>query len=268
MLFSPAAPTRAAAADGGEAARQALAAAISRLLRRLVDNLEAKSRSYRGEPALSALFMMNNVHYVQWSVEGSPAEGLLGREWLEKHKDQVEDWGAKYQEVTWGPVLALLQVEPPSDVGRLKQHLKETFSSFNAAVERVYVAQSAWTIPDAALRDAVRRVVKGDLLPPYQDFLRRYAEVNFSATPAKYIKYTAGDVQAIVDDDLFEAKVGRGHWGEAACLCRARLLFAPLLAGSDNPSLDLKLLLPSPHRPQFLPSTKLDLKQQKMAAIM
>ena len=31
--------------------------------------------------------------------------------------------------------------------------------------------------------------------------------MQFSATPAKYIKYTASDITAIVDDDLFETKV-------------------------------------------------------------
>jgi len=42
--------------------------------------------------------------------------------------------------------------------------------------------------------------------PPLQP-LARYAEVNFTSTPAKYIKYTASDLEAIVDDDLFQGKV-------------------------------------------------------------
>lgn len=257
----------------------ALSAAVARLLMRLLDNLESKSRSYKGEPALAALFMMNNVHYVQWSVEGSTAEVLLGRGWLERHKDLVEDWGARYHDITWGPLLALLKVtwgqllgmveshaswymddkhgifqpcmqacmnnsiwlcwlsqlqacnshidihrhapvvytcdrqlcfhvhntatlvyiaeaalqqttqaacnpmpcpttlhmqnDAPTDVGRLKQYLKDTFSSFNAALERIYITQSSWTIPDAMLREAVKRVIKNDLLKPYQDFLRK-----------------------------------------------------------------------------------------------
>ncbi|KAI8467925.1 MAG: Cullin repeat-like-containing domain protein [Monoraphidium minutum] len=224
--------------SGSEAAAAAagssLSGAVSRLLARLLDNLEAKARGYRGEPALAALFMMNNVHYVQWSVEGGPADALLGREWLERHKDAVEDWGARYQDITWGPLLGLLQAsallcpeggaEVPPDSARLKQHLKDTFAAFNAALERVYATQSSWTIPDASLRDAVKRVLKGDVVPPYQDFLRRFADVQFSTAPAKYIKFTAGDIEAIIDDDLFSGKV--------------------------------------------LPSSRLDLKQQKMAAIM
>ena len=211
----------------------ALAPCVSDLLSKLLGNLEAKARGYR-DPALTALFLMNNVHYVQWSMEGGAAEHLLGRPWLERHKDLVEEWGARYQDITWGPLLALVQVcvagspldpgiadgvssrrdvwrhmhrrtggttphtpsahphvgaasmlhattlvclclqaEAPEDVTRLKQYLKDTFNAFNAAVERIYTTQSAWTIPDAALRDAVRRVIKSDVVPPYQDFLRR-----------------------------------------------------------------------------------------------
>lgn len=65
------------------------------------------------------------------------------------------------------------QAEPPSDVSRLKLVLKETFAAFNAAIERIYTHQSGWTIPDAMLRGAVKRVIKDDLLGTYQAFMRR-----------------------------------------------------------------------------------------------
>jgi hypothetical protein len=105
--------------DGAAAsARAALSGAVARLVTRLLENLEARARGYRGEPALAAVFMMNNVHYAQRTVEGSPAERLLGREWLERHKDGVEEWGARYHDITWGPVLALLQVGGRGREGR------------------------------------------------------------------------------------------------------------------------------------------------------
>jgi hypothetical protein len=95
--------------DGSSPARRALSAGIARLLMQLQDNLEAKSRAYKNE-AIAALFMMNNVHYVQWSVEGSAALGLLGVDWLERHKDVVEDWGARYHDITWMPIINMLKV--------------------------------------------------------------------------------------------------------------------------------------------------------------
>lgn len=58
-------------------------------------------------------------------------------------------------------------------MSRLKLVLKETFAAFNAAIERIYTHQSGWTIPDAMLRGAVKRVIKDDLLGTYQAFMRR-----------------------------------------------------------------------------------------------
>jgi len=45
-----------------------LATGVARMLMQLLDNLKIKARAYKNE-ALAALFMMNNVHYVQWTVE-------------------------------------------------------------------------------------------------------------------------------------------------------------------------------------------------------
>jgi exocyst complex protein 7 len=95
--------------DSSAAALRALSAGIARLLMQLQDNLESKSRAYKNE-AIAALFMMNNVHYVQWSVESSAALGLLGSDWLERHKDMVEDWGARYHDITWMPIINMLKV--------------------------------------------------------------------------------------------------------------------------------------------------------------
>ena len=84
-------------------ATSALSAGVARILMQLLDNLEVKSRAYKND-AIAALFLMNSVHYVQWSVENTPAAlQLLGEEWLERHKDAVEDWGAKYHDITWMP---------------------------------------------------------------------------------------------------------------------------------------------------------------------
>jgi hypothetical protein len=44
------------------------------------------------------------------------------------------------------------------------------------------------------------------LLPPTPTPHFRHADVQFTNNPAKYIKYSAGDVGSIIDDDLFETK--------------------------------------------------------------
>ena len=95
--------------DAEYLSKQHLSQCVATLLRKLIDNLDMKGRQYK-EQALSSLFMMNNVHYVQWSVENSGALGLLGQEWLERHKDLVEECGAKYHDLVWMPLVNMLQV--------------------------------------------------------------------------------------------------------------------------------------------------------------
>lgn len=104
--------------DSDSPAKRALSTGLARLLMQLLDNLEAKSRAYKNE-AIAALFMMNNVHYVQWSVENSAALGLLGVDWLERHKDMVEDWGARYHDITWMPIINMLKVGEQREVQAL-----------------------------------------------------------------------------------------------------------------------------------------------------
>lgn len=65
----------------------------------------------RPPQALAALFMMNNVHYMVKTVESSAELMLLGEEWLERHKDRVEEWGAAYQALSWGPLIEALTAD-------------------------------------------------------------------------------------------------------------------------------------------------------------
>ena len=47
-----------------------------------------QAKTYKNK-ALSALFLMNNVHYMVKAVENSTALAVIGEDWIEQHKDQV-----------------------------------------------------------------------------------------------------------------------------------------------------------------------------------
>ena len=47
-----------------------------------------QAKAYKNK-ALSALFLMNNVHYMVKAVENSTALAVIGEDWIEQHKDQV-----------------------------------------------------------------------------------------------------------------------------------------------------------------------------------
>lgn len=47
-----------------------------------------QAKAYKNK-ALSALFLMNNVHYMVKAVENSTVLAVIGEEWIEQHKEQV-----------------------------------------------------------------------------------------------------------------------------------------------------------------------------------
>ena len=47
-----------------------------------------QAKTYKNK-ALSALFLMNNVHYLVKAVESSPALAVIGEDWIEPHRDQA-----------------------------------------------------------------------------------------------------------------------------------------------------------------------------------
>ncbi|GIM12723.1 hypothetical protein Vretimale_15897 [Volvox reticuliferus] len=243
LLFSPGAGSVSSAGGGtNEAASAAASSSIMRILMRLLESLEAKARSYK-IPALGDLFLMNNVHYMVWTVEqaaaaekvaqrqlqqqqqqqqpskstGQEAEGIgesdggrakrrsgkrgtvksggttsdvdgdneptmaaeasgggvatglgvLGIAWVERHKDIVEHYGAAYHEKTWRPLISALEAVlvteedvEPSEPGRFKAWVKSKFAKLNNQLDTILKQQSAWTIPDAKLKAAVRNVIK------------------------------------------------------------------------------------------------------------
>ncbi|KAK9812710.1 hypothetical protein WJX72_002444 [[Myrmecia] bisecta] len=185
-------------------------ASITHLLDVLTGNLQAKAASYKNK-ALAALFLMNNVHYLVKTVEASEALVHLGEDWIERHKDQVEQYGEEYQTLSWRTLIQLVKEDSNLSGQQLtwnkeKASIKEKFKALNTAISALHESQSQWTIPDPLLRANMKDAIAQDFLPFYQEFLDRYKVVPFSKTPEKYIKYRVDDLQRMLQDDFFEMK--------------------------------------------------------------
>lgn len=218
---TPEPPSPGGGGDGGGSAMQrAMGVALMRVMMNLLDSLEAKSKSYRSD-ALANLFLMNNLHYMVWTVEKQPqALELLGKEWVERHKDFVEEYGAKYHNVVWLPLVKALKADNvpltarsrnpaeallSGDAGKLRAAVKERLKYFNQHFEAACSSQSQWTVPDRELREAVKRVIKTDLLPAYREFLSKYFSGELAVSTTKALRYAPEDVASIIDE-LFESK--------------------------------------------------------------
>lgn len=126
---------------------------------------------------------MNNVHYMVRAVEGSEALGIVGPDWLEAHRDLVEQAGEQYQALAWGPLLQLLA--EPGAAGRPpdKAAARARWRDVNAALALIHESQSAWTIPDVVLRANMKDAILEDVLPLYEARPRRRRV--FSQRPAR-----------------------------------------------------------------------------------
>ena len=124
---------------------------------------------------------MNNVHYMVRAVEGSEALGIVGPDWLEAHRDLVEQAGEQYQALAWGPLLQLLA--EPGAAGRPpdKAAARTRWRDVNAALALIHESQSAWTIPDVVLRANMKDAILEDVLPLYEARARRRRVFSHSA---------------------------------------------------------------------------------------
>jgi len=203
--------------NGGPSNSQ-LAAATMRIMSALQTNLDGKSKQYK-DPALTQLFLMNNIHYMVRSVRRSEAKDLLGDDWVQRHRRIVQQHANHYRRNAWGKILQCLTVQGLSSSGSgglgtdgntsssvSRALLKERFKAFNMQFEELHQRQTQWTVPDNELRESLRLAVAEVLLPAYRQFLKRFGSLlDNGKNPQKYIKYTAEDLDRMLGE-FFEGK--------------------------------------------------------------
>lgn len=182
-----------------------LANQISRLGQVLQANLEGKAKLYR-DPALTHLFLMNNIHYVVQKVKSSEVRALLGDIWVRRQAGMVRQAAASYQRAGWTKVLSCLRDEGLHNKSGLsssvsRQVLKDRFKNFNTIFDEVHRTQSQWVVLDPMLRDELRIFIADKVLPAYRAFLGRYGHyIETGRHPDKYIKYTVEDLEMAIGE--------------------------------------------------------------------
>lgn len=180
-----------------------LATQISRVAQVLQTNLEGKAKMYR-DPALSFLFLMNNIHYVVQKVKGSELRALLGDTWVRKQAGMVRQYAGSYQRNAWSKVVVLFREEGlhnHNKSGVSRQAIKDRFKNFNTTFDEVHRVQSQWVVLDPGLRDELRIFIADKVLPAYRAFLGRYGQhIETGRHPDKYIKYTVEDLEVAIGD--------------------------------------------------------------------
>ncbi|GMY25371.1 exocyst complex component EXO70A1 [Fagus crenata] len=205
--------------DSGDPESQ-LASVTTRIMQALQNNLDGKSKQYK-DPALTQLFLMNNIHYIVRSVRRSEAKDLLGDDWVQIHRRIVQQHANQYKRVSWAKILQCLTVQGSNSSGGpiggdgsgsqlSRAGVKDRFKTFNTQFEELHQRQSQWTVPDSELRESLRLAVAEILLPAYRSFLKRHGpQIESGKNPQKYIRYTAEDLDHMLNE-FFEGKT----WSE------------------------------------------------------
>ncbi|XP_068316139.1 exocyst complex component EXO70A1-like [Pyrus communis] len=199
--------------DEGEPESQ-LSKVTTRIMQALQNNLDGKSKQYK-DPALTQLFLMNNIHYIVRSVRRSEAKDLLGDDWVQVHRRIVQQHANQYKRVSWAKILQCLTVQGGNPSGGDSSSLsramvKDRFKTFNTQFEELHQKQSQWTVPDSELRESLRLAVAEILLPAYRSFIKRFGPmVENGKNPGKYIKPRPENIESMLNE-FFESKT----WGE------------------------------------------------------
>ncbi|XP_066356748.1 exocyst complex component EXO70A1-like [Miscanthus floridulus] len=195
--------------QSGSETESQLAIITMKIMQAFQNNLNGKSKQYK-DPALSHIFLMNNLHYMVTFVRRSESNDILDGDWIQRHRKIVQQNANQYKRVAWAKIFQTLSVQvtggnsssSPSDVsstGVSRTVIKERFKSFNMQFEDLHAKQSQWTIPDQELRDELRLAVAEVLLPAYRSFISRFGNlIKRGRNPHKYIKYSPEELDQML----------------------------------------------------------------------
>ena len=178
---------------------------------KLESNIEEKSKLYE-DTGIQYIFLTNNLHYMVQRVKDSDLRGLLGDEWVRRHRGQIRQYARSYLRASWTKVIQCLKDEGTgyhgSSGSASKLALKERFKNFNFAFEENCRMQMGWKVPDSQLREELRISISEMVIPAYRSFMGRPGnQLEGGRHAAKYMKYTPEDLERHFSD-LFEGSSG------------------------------------------------------------
>ncbi|XP_011304280.1 exocyst complex component 7 [Fopius arisanus] len=173
---------------------------IKKVLAQLNLALVSKSDTSYSDPALRALFKLNNHNYVVEKLRNSTLLELLllaESTAAQTYQDLLIKDKTNYVSATFAKARTFLEHSADETELAVKS-LKERFSGFSRELEEAAKNQRTYSVPDARLRETLRRELQQSLVPQYSIFYNKYRNTPFSKNPAKYIKYTPEQVTALI----------------------------------------------------------------------
>ncbi|XP_011496854.1 PREDICTED: exocyst complex component 7 [Ceratosolen solmsi marchali] len=179
--------------------RIALGLYTKRVLALLNLALVSKSDTSYSDPALRALFRLNNHNYVINALRRSSLMELLllAEPTAEQtYQDLLARDRANYVTSTFAKTRS--HIENHNDEPGMKV-LKERFSGFTREFDEAAKFHRSYAVPDARMREELRKELRQSIVPTYTTFYHKYKNTSFSKNPAKYVKYSPEQVSTAID---------------------------------------------------------------------
>lgn len=186
---------------------------IKKVLVQLNITLVNKSDTY-ADQFLKVVFRLNNNQHILRSLQRSglmEVVNLAQPDCEVSYNDMIMEQKRLYSE-SWSRVLNYIWQGDDIPVAILHGKLtdkyckiiKEKFEGFNKEFKDICTTQRSYSIPDVEMRESLKRDNKEHICPKYTQFYEKYASVNFTKHPEKYIKYTPAEVSSQIDS-FFDA---------------------------------------------------------------
>jgi len=183
---------------------------IKKVLKQLNATLGIKSLLY-SDPFLKAIFLLNNYMYILRAVAKVgllDVVSLCAPECQDNYQEMITEQKRVYSQ-SWERVLhhiwnaddipTAILMAPGKLQDKYCKIIKDKFSGFNREIEDISTTQKKYSIPDVELRESLKRDNKEYILPKYNSFYEKYANVQFSKNVEKYIKYTPAQVSGLIE---------------------------------------------------------------------
>jgi hypothetical protein len=177
------------------------------VLMSLEDNLTLHSTRLNKINALSALFLLNNYHFILKSVETNRLE--VDAVFSQRYNALVKSFRDDYEDQSWSKALGFVnsseakaisnQITEKQNVpSKLKNAIKSKLKGFNECFDKLYETQRNFSVPDAELRSQLRNKNASLVVPKYQLFITLFEHVEFSSKTTQYIKYSVGVLRSML----------------------------------------------------------------------
>ncbi|XP_047154852.1 exocyst complex component EXO70B1-like [Vigna umbellata] len=184
---------------------------IGRMIELLESELEAKSKDFYADPALSSVFMINNLSYIEQKTHDLQFDDdfQFDDDWFRTNKAKVEENYNLYLRSSWNKMVDFLKVETNelAEADVVAELMKEKLNLFNLHFEETCTIQSTWTVSDKRLKERIVKSIEEILLPEYGKFCDRFRVV-FGNQAYHYIKFGFLDIQNclshlfLLDDEM------------------------------------------------------------------